>query len=246
MSGLANIRVLVSVRDETEALAAAAAGVALIDLKEPNDGALGALPIARIHAVVRAVKRAGSPARISATVGDLRLDDAAAMAALPRRIAATAACGVDWVKVGVDASTGSPAQATALLDLLASQPTPVVPVFIADGGVANGLLDHAARHRFPAWMLDTSDKSRSLLERHDDATLARFIARAHRTGARAGLAGSLRLADWPRIAALAPDVAGFRGAVCAGDRRQGLDAARLAALLSTARVGKAAAIATIS
>lgn len=246
MNGLASIRVLVSVRDEAEALAAAVAGVALIDLKEPNEGALGALPLARLHAVVRAVRRAGSAARISATVGDLRLDDAAAMAALPRRIAATAACGVDWVKVGVDASTGSPAQATALLDLLGSQPTPVVPVFIADSGVANGVLDHAAKHCFPAWMLDTSDKARSLLDRHDDATLARFIARARRAGAWAGLAGSLRLADWPRVAALAPDVAGFRGAVCNGDRRQGLDAARLAALLQAVRADHTIAFAEVS
>jgi len=242
-----SLRLLVSVRDEAEARLAAEAGVALIDLKEPNHGALGALPIERIDAVMRALAgaRARISANVSATVGDLRLDDDAAIAALPWRIAATAACGVDWVKVGVDAGSGTRAQAITLIELLGAQPTPVVPVFIADHGIDDELLEHASRHGFPAWMLDTADKSRSLLDRHDDAALTRFIARARAAGAWAGMAGSLGLADWPRIAALAPDVAGFRGAVCAGHRTQVLDAARLGQLVRQARADTIQAMACI-
>lgn len=231
---MSGVRLLVSVRDEAEALMAAEAGVTLIDLKEPGEGALGALPIGRMRAVVEALRATVRPMRISATVGDLRLDDQHALAALPQRIAATAACGVDWVKVGVDASTGTIAQARALLGLLAAQPSAVVPVFIADRGIECALLEQASEQDFPAWMLDTADKSRSLLDRHDDASLSGFVGRARAAGALAGLAGSLCLADWPRIAKLAPDVAGFRGAVCAGDRREGLDRERLHSLLSTA------------
>lgn len=236
-----SLRLLVSVRDEAEARLAAEAGVALIDLKEPDDGALGALAIGRIEAVMGALKAIGSRAQVSATVGDLRLDDEAAMTALPARIAATAACGVDWVKVGVDASTGSRAQAMALLDLLATQPSATVPVFIADAGVDARLLDHAARLGFGAWMLDTADKSRSLLDRLDDTALRDFISRARAARALAGLAGSLRLDHAPRLLALEPDIAGFRGAVCAGDRRQGLDRQRLQALLAWAREAQAVA-----
>ena len=49
------------------------------------------------------------------------------------------------------------------------------------------------------------------------------------------LAGALQLADWPALRALNPDFAGFRSAVCAGDRAGALDPTRLDALLACAR-----------
>jgi uncharacterized protein (UPF0264 family) len=45
-----------------------------------------------------------------------------------------------------------------------------------------------------------------------------------------GLAGALRLSDLPRLRSLAPDFAGFRSAVCRGDRGGELDPALLRAL----------------
>jgi hypothetical protein len=50
-----------------------------------------------------------------------------------------------------------------------------------------------------------------------------------------GLAGALRLADAPALAALAPDFAGFRSAVCAGDRSGTLDPQRLRDLAAALR-----------
>jgi uncharacterized protein (UPF0264 family) len=87
--------------------------------------------------------------------------------------------------------------------------------------------------RLPAVMLDTADKrSGSLLQRLGDDLLAPLLQRIRTSGALAGLAGALRREDLPRLNALAPDFAGFRSAVCAGDRRLGLDAGRLSALLT--------------
>ena len=92
------VQALVSVRTVEEALLVAQAGVPLIDLKEPRAGALGALPPQVLREIVAALRGADFQAEISATVGDLLADDPAA---LLRQVAATAACGVDVVKVGL-------------------------------------------------------------------------------------------------------------------------------------------------
>jgi uncharacterized protein (UPF0264 family) len=45
----------------------------------------------------------------------------------------------------------------------------------------------------------------------------------------------LRLPHLPRLAALAPDFAGFRSAVCAGARSSAIDPARLRDLIASVR-----------
>jgi uncharacterized protein (UPF0264 family) len=59
-------RVLASVKNLNEALVAAASDVDLIDLKSPDRGSLGALPVAEIEAIVSLLQ--GSRP-ISATIG---------------------------------------------------------------------------------------------------------------------------------------------------------------------------------
>lgn len=165
------MKLLVSVRSVDEALAAAAAGADFIDLKEPSAGALGALPIETTRAIVAALRaRPGPPCRISATIGDVA--PGAAREPVLARVAATAACGVDYVKVGL-APTALP-----LLDALAHCDATVVPVLIADAGLDETLLARALAGPFPALMLDTEDKQGgSLLQRLGDPALQHFIAR---------------------------------------------------------------------
>jgi len=102
-------RLLVSVRDVAEALLAAEHGADLVDCKEPSAGALGALPVETIAAVVRAVRSRFPGRTLSATVGDFAPD---AVGPVLERVAAVAATGVDYVKVGVAPG------AFALLDAL--------------------------------------------------------------------------------------------------------------------------------
>ena len=215
-------RVLVSVRDIDEARAAAVAGADLIDLKEPANGALGALPPARIAAIVAALRTRHPAAPISATTGDWPADRRAGVL---EAVAAVAACRVDYVKVGVAPGRS----ATALLDALAASGAPVVPVLLADAGVDERALDAAlSRDAFPALMLDLADKrSGSLVERLPMRALERFVRAVQRSGRLAGVAGALRAADVPALRALAPDYAGFRSAVCAGERTAALDPARV-------------------
>ena len=218
-------RLLVSVRSVHEALAAARAGAHFIDLKEPASGALGGLPPRRIARIVRALRALHPGAPISATIGDV---PAASRDEILRRVAAVSACGVDYVKVGIAPGAGTDA-ALALLDRLANCGTAVVPVLIADDGIDGRLVEAALRARvFPAMMLDTVDKrGGSLLQRHSRAELAAFVERTRSHGCLAGLAGALRAIDVAALVALAPDFAGFRSAVCAGDRAGALDAERV-------------------
>ena len=238
-------RLLVSVRSVHEALAAARAGAHFIDLKEPASGALGGLPPRRIARIVQALRALHPGARISATIGDV---PATSRDEILRRVSAVSACGVDYVKVGLLPEAG-PDAALALLDCLATCGAAVVPVLIVDDGLDDRLVEAALRARvFPALMLDTVDKlGGSLLQRHRWAMLSAFIERTRSHGCLAGLAGALRAVDMAALIALAPDFAGFRSAVCDGDRAGALDpervrdlARRLAARPSTC-VGAAAA-----
>lgn len=225
---LPGLRALVSVRNLDEAMLAAQAGVGFIDLKEPSAGALGGLPVTAIGPIVQALRQTAPATPVSATIGDW---PAEALALIERQVARVAATGVDFVKVGIEPGPA----AVALAEALGRQRRaglPLVPVLIADRGIDAALLDRVLAQGFAAVMLDTADKrGGSLLQRCSDTQLAELIARTRDAGSLIGLAGSLQFSDLPRLRQRAPDFAGFRSAVCAGDRRLGLDAGRLAALV---------------
>lgn len=215
------MRLLVSVRSPAEALLAAEGGADFIDLKEPRDGALGALPMATIRAIVQVLRERGIGLPISATIGDVGMHQAALIAA---RVEAVGACGVDYVKVGIERSP----RAAEVLDMLAGSRHAVVPVFIADAGLDVELVAQACRLGFPAVMADTADKrAGSLFACADSSDLQRFIATVRQAGKLVGLAGALRLPDLPTLRQLAPDFAGFRSAVCGGDRASALEAQKV-------------------
>jgi uncharacterized protein (UPF0264 family) len=222
------MRMLVSVRDVPEALLAAQGGADFIDLKEPRDGALGGLPVATIAAIVNALREQGSRlARrlpISATIGDLPMAD---LGAILERVDAVAACGVDYVKVGIERD----GPAVTVLDALAASGHAIVPVFIGDRGLDFEAVEHACALRFPGLMVDTADKlAGSLFDVLTDAELRRFVAMVRASGALVGLAGALRHPQLAALRSLGPDFAGFRSAVCAVDRGGALDPERLRAL----------------
>ncbi len=219
------IRVLVSVRSVAEARLVATGGAQFIDLKEPGQGALGGLPLPVIHNILATLQAQGCRLPVSATIGDVTMD---AVDDILQRVQAVGACGVDYVKVGITRSAG----AAAVLDALAGCGLPVVPVFIADQGVDSVQWQRALGQGFAGVMVDTADKrAGSLFDVMSDAQLAGLVASARAAGVMVGLAGALRLAHVDRLAALAPDFAGFRSAVCDGDRSGALVPARLVGLL---------------
>ena len=214
---------LASVRTVQEAEVALRSGADVIDLKDPRAGALGALSLPVIEAIVACV-RVLSDAPISATIGDLPAD---AIEEVTRRVLRTAASGVDFVKVGIAPG----AHAGATLEALAALPARVVPLFLADHGIDFALIERACAAGFPFVMVDTADKRRgSLFDCVAFARLQRMVEIVRAGGARAGIAGSLRVEHVPFVHELAPAIAGFRGALCDEDRTGTLAGEKVRAL----------------
>lgn len=207
------MRMLVSVRDVSEAHAAVVAGADFIDLKEPANGALGGLPLVEIRAICAALRQVGGGFTLSATIGDM---PSTAIEEIARRVEAVAACGVDLVKVGV---SGHDPAGLPLLAGLVALPAAVVPVLLADEGLDPRVVAAACSPGFASVMADTQGKvGGSLIDMLAIDVLADFVQRARGSGVQVGLAGALRPADLPSIARLAPDFVGFRSAVCDGAR----------------------------
>lgn len=223
------IRMLASVRDLDEARIVLDAGVDLIDLKQPADGALGALPPEVISEVVGFV---AGRTLTSATAGNIEPDAEAVQAAM-QSIAAT---GVDYVKAGLfpagwqQGGRDYDAVRTCLGGLTPPAGARRIAVMFADLAPPLELIDAVAEAGFDGVMVDTALKTgHSLPDVATDDWLASFIGGARARGLLCGLAGSLREGHIAPLARLAPDYLGFRGALCAGQARAhalGADAVR--------------------
>ena len=214
---------LASVKTPEEARLALANGADVIDCKDPQKGALGALSAPAVQAIVEAI---GGRALVSATAGDLPSDPGV----MVKAATLIAAAGVDFVKAGFFGDA-DPRDAIAALGKAALGRARLVAVLMADRNPDFEILAALRAAGFAGVMLDTADKSGGALpDVMPVKSLSRFIDAARQHGLSAGLAGSLRLEHIAGIAALGPDVIGFRGALCDGGRTGALDAARIAAV----------------
>ena len=207
-------RLLASVTNAREAAMALAAGADIIDLKEPANGALGAVSPAVQQEVVQLV---AGRRPVSATVGDLPV----VTATLSRAIEATANTGVDIVKVGLPYLEHHRDCLQALADN-AGGGVRIVAVLFAEQRPALHLLDELARAGCFGVMLDTADKSAGrLCSFTARLSLSAFIRHARGLGLLSGLAGSLAVEDIRPLLDLNPDYLGFRGALCKAGMRTG-------------------------
>jgi dihydroneopterin aldolase len=216
-------RMLASVTGPQEAEIALLCGADIVDLKDPSRGALGAVDAGVIGATVRAVGRRRA---VSAVAGDLPMEPQSLRAAASD----IAGCGVDYVKLGIFPG-GDPCACLNALAGLAAR-VKLIAVFFADAAPDFALLGPIARSGFAGAMIDTQGKSSGSLLRHCSLSRLRgFIGDCHALGLIAGLAGSLEAPDVPRLLAIAPDLLGFRGALCgAGGRAAALDLSRTQAI----------------
>lgn len=226
---------LASVTSAEEAELACDCGGDIIDCKDPRNGALGALSPSEIR---RIVSRICLRAPVSATIGD-HPEDGAGVVAIAEE---TAALGVDIVKVGFFGGARDTETAVALAAAQLGRAR-LFAVLMADRVHELSLLPALARAGFLGVMLDTADKlqgSLSHLKGPDELNGFLSAARAH--GLMVGLAGSLRLDDVAMLAALEPDMLGFRGALCAAGRTGSIDRDRVKAIrhaLDGARIATA-------
>jgi (5-formylfuran-3-yl)methyl phosphate synthase len=213
------MRLLVSVVSAEEARRAVAGGADIVDVKDPEEGALGAPAPRVLSDVLRAVRPA---APVSVALGDL--PDLPHTAALAARGAALSGAG--YVKVGLR-GVRELGRAVAMMRAVADAVGPQTAVVAAAYADADTLDPPALA---PAWLpllvertgiagalVDTFVKDgRGLYGWLSESELVELIARTRRAGAIFGVAGQLRRGEFTRVAA---DVVGVRSAVCRGDDR---------------------------
>ena len=228
---MAGVRFLVSVTDPIEARDAARGGADIIDVKDPATGSLGEAPAAQVRAI-REIAPPDIP--VSAALGDGPFETHA----VARAADLLSACGAKYVKVGLrhtarDAARdllrairrGLPAEtgliAVGFADFLRARcPAPAdLPALAAAAGADGCLVDTLVKD------------GQGLFRWLDDDALTALVAECRARDLLCGLAGSLAAADFPRLAAIRPDIVGVRGAACVGDRVSGrISADRVAAL----------------
>ena len=219
---------LASVCNLEEAELISGCRIDILDLKDPQSGALGALPAGMVDRIVNYID---GRIPVSATVGDVpyRAD------ILYPLINMMSATGVDIVKVGVFGDVLD----SGVMDMLSdfsSRDVRIVLVLFAEDMPPGPDFAGLALTGISGVMIDTRDKLTGPLRgKISDARLAGLVSGIRHAGLLCGLAGSLRRMDVIPLLQLNPDFLGFRGALChSGQRDNGIDVesvARLRALI---------------
>ncbi len=214
-------KLLASVTSVAEAKIAMQAGVDVIDIKDPNSGALGAQSCSVISDIVTAVNHV---TLTSATVGDIEPD----AAILSQRIDEVAATGVDVVKVGLFASEATSNFLHCIAEAVAKGHRIVIVLF-AEHAPLETTAKELQQLGVYGIMIDTYQKNgRTLLDHLTDKELYTFVQQVHSQQQIAGLAGSLSIDQVQSLLAIGADFLGFRGALCQqGERTTELDEQRL-------------------
>lgn len=207
-------QLLVSVRSVSEAAAALEGGAAVIDVKEPTRGSLGAADLRTLEQIVAFV--AGRRA-VSAALGEL-LDDPA----LPPTPLSFVKFGLAGCRNRADWGT----KVATLVERVQSEAhTPVIAAYadaeLAQAPPVGDVLDAARRYRAKGILLDTYRKATGTLL--DWLTLDAIIdmcRTARAAGLQIALAGSLGAREIPIVRRARPDFIAVRGAACAGGERQ--------------------------
>ncbi len=211
-------QLLISVTDIKEARLALTHGADLIDLKDPRQGALGALPITTIQEVVSFVKahRAHSQQYTSATVGDLPME----AKLISRQVLAVASTNVDFVKVGFFESEDYQSCLVALSES-AKKGIKLIAVLFAEIQYPEyllGLIKHAG---FYGVMLDTAQKNgATFMDYYTEEQMMSFSRRVKDHAMVFGLAGSLGIQHLEKVVVYTPTYIGFRGGVSVGNQRK--------------------------
>lgn len=198
---------LASVNSVAEAKVVLDIGVDIIDIKNPHEGALGALDLNSVKEIVQMVN-----GRIltSATIGDIDSDDLK----LADYIAEMSKTSVDYVKVGLFDNKPSEYFINAIINA-ANKGIKLVIVLFAENYQGIESIAPLMQTGIVGIMLDTKEKKcKNLCAILNDDELQGFIESAKKFNLLTGLAGSLRFDDIQTLLSLNSDYLGFRGALC--------------------------------
>ena len=219
------MKLLISITNKDEVIEAALGGADIIDIKNPLEGSLGA-PFPRIIKSIEEVAPAN--VQISVAIGDAPdLPGTVSLAAL-----GAVSCNIDYVKLGIygPASFDSALLLAREASRAAKEGAPDIRVVIAGyadhrrvGCLETSLIPEIVRRAdADVAMVDTKVKDgTNVFSFLSCEQLQKFVEEAHANGLSTAIAGSLGIGDIKRLCELGADIAGFRGAACAGDRVKG-------------------------
>ena len=222
------MKVLISPVSLEEARMVVAGGADIIDIKNVEEGSLGAQPPWVIEEVVREFQ--GSGLMCSATLGDLPYKPGtAALAAY-----GASKSGVDYVKAGLH-GVSTYEQALKMMSYVVRAIRSVredilaVASGYADfrrfGGVSYADVVRAAKDaKADVVMLDTAIKDgKNLFDAMTVEEIGEFVQLGHDANMIVALAGSVKQDHLAELAATGCDIVGIRGAVCdSADRTRGI------------------------
>jgi (5-formylfuran-3-yl)methyl phosphate synthase len=212
------MKVLVSPQNVAEALICLSAGVEIVDVKNPEEGSLGA----NFPWVIEEIKsHTKGRALLSATLGDVPFKPGTiSQAALGAVIA-----GADYIKVGLygistTQETYAMMKAVKRAADMAKRNITVVACSYADAAKIGAISPQEAiipvkEAGCDGIMIDTAVKDgRDLFASQDVDALKLFVNTAREHGLLSALAGSIRKENLRQLAIINPDIIGVRGAVC--------------------------------
>lgn len=235
------MKVLVSPTSLEEARKVAQGGVDIIDIKNTNEGSLGANFPWVIQEIVSRLSH--YEVLFSATIGDLPYKPGtAALAAL-----GATSVGARYVKAGLH-TVETVDQAVDIMQAvkracgMVSSSTIVVASGYADYRRFNGIdpesiVMAASRSGSDVVMLDTAIKDgRSLFDNMGFDEIKSFVDLGHRHELTVALAGSVGVKHLKDLHLCGVDIIGVRGAVCdKSDRTQGIDVDKVREFMRTVR-----------
>ena len=232
------MKLLVSVESLEEARVAVECGCAVLDIKNPNEGSLGANFPWVLESIMKEFP--SLECETSATVGDLpHKPGTGALAAY-----AVSSLGLDYVKGGLYASTTFE-QAVEMMNAiqravkLANPKARAVAAGFADWRRFNGLsttdlVKAASAAQVDVVLIDTAIKDGSnLFDNMSNDELEEFVGLCREAGIMCALAGSIKEKHLDTLARIGPDLTGVRGALCSdqSDRRSVIDPVRTRAFI---------------
>ena len=180
----------------------------ILDMKNPSQGALGALQVDVVSEIVTMIN---GRCQTSATIGDLPMN---AELITPAMID-MAASAVDYVKIGIFPDADLAICLSDLAVTVKHLSTPVIAVLFADNMPAIDCVPLLHAAGFKGVMIDTAFKNGQHLQDHwHQAKLIEFVTSVKHHGLLCGLAGALRLEDIATLKPMGADYLGFRSALC--------------------------------
>ena len=232
---------LVSVRCPEEARLSLKHSIDVLDLKEPINGALGAMSATDVEKIVQLVTQVNleQPPRLSLAMGELADWDFERWPSVLDRYPLKLISRFRFVKIGLAGAQQLTDWQETWSRLFAGLPESTQPVVVAyldrlpevlerSSSMKGGgdrcpsieqLIEFAQTQRqVSTILLDTWCKQADLFAKINDQRLRGIIAAANRAGLAVVVAGSVKIDSLERVIQAGASLVGVRGAVCAGDR----------------------------